>query len=188
MSSTRTWFRKGIEPGTTIILERPVRSEWKVVQKLNEYDYQMEEDNVKSGSSPSYSSTKLLCHDSTDPEKKAFMRIYMQIPYVNTESDDSAIRAQQASVFIHKELFAYKALTRKGSTITPRLLGYKESQQDSSGLVPGGFITWFAWEIVPGLRLGDDFGAAAFWDLESSEREQVRLTFLETLPYVNVPP
>ena len=147
----------------------------------------MEEDNVKSGSSPSYSSTKLLCHDSADPEKKAFMRIYMQIPYVNTESDDSAIRAQQASVFIHKELFAYKALTRKGSTITPRLLGYKESQQDSSGLVPGGFITWFAWEIVLGLRLGDDFGAAAFWDLESSEREQVRLTFLETLPYVNVP-
>jgi hypothetical protein len=148
----------------------------------------MEEDNVKSGSSPSYSSTKLFCHDSTNPEKKAFMRIYMQIPYVNTELDDSAIiRAQQASAFIHKELFAYKALTRKGSTITSRLLGYKEGRQDSSGLVPGGFITWLAWEIVPGLRLGDDFGAAAFWDLDSSEREQVRLPFLETLPCVDIP-
>jgi hypothetical protein len=105
----------------------------------------MEEDDVKSGSPPSYSSTKLLCHESGNPEKKALMRIYMQIPYVNTELDDSAIRAQQASAFTPKELLAYKALTRKHSTITPQLLGYKKGRQESSGLVPGGFITWFSW-------------------------------------------
>jgi len=81
-------------------------------------------------------------------------------------------------------LFAYKALTRNHSTITPQLLGYKKGRQESSGLVPGGFITWFTWEIVPGLRLGDDFGAGAFWGLESSEREQIRSIFLETLPKI----
>jgi hypothetical protein len=116
------------------------------------------------------------------------MRIYMQIPYVNTELNDSAIRAQQASVFTPEELLAYKTLTRRRSTITPQLLGYKKGKQDSSGPVPGGFITWFSWEIVPGLRLGDDFGAAAFWGLDSSEREQIRSIFRETLPYVNLPP
>ncbi|KAJ5431533.1 hypothetical protein N7445_009265 [Penicillium cf. griseofulvum] len=69
----------------------------------------------------------------------------------------------------------------KGSNITPKLLGYKTGTQDRSGLVPGGFIIWLVWEIVPGLRLSDIDGAGPFWDLESCEREQIRVAFLKAL-------
>lgn len=72
-------------------------------------------------------------------------------------------------------------LTEKGSNITPKLLGYKISTQDRSGLVPGGFIIWLVWEIVPGLRLGDGDGAGPFWGLESHERQQVRVSLLNAL-------
>ena len=79
------------------------------------------------------------------------------------------------------ELASLLDLTKKGSNITPKLLVYKTGTQDRSGLVPGGFIIWFVWEIVPGLRLGDSDGAGSFWGLESSERKQIRESFLKAL-------
>lgn len=81
-----------------------------------------------------------------------------------------------------EELASLLDLTEKGSNITPKLLGYKIGTQDRSGLVPGGFIIWLVWEIVPGLRLGDSNGADSFWGLKSFEREQVRSAFIEALP------
>ncbi|KAJ9202264.1 hypothetical protein DTO164E3_3193 [Paecilomyces variotii] len=129
--SSSYWFRKGPNPGTIITLDQPVPSRWKILEKLNEHDYQVnEEENHEYGF----------------------------------------------------QLIAYRDLTEKGSSNTPKLLGYKTDKQDRSGLVPGGFIIWLVWEIVPGLRLGDGNGADPFWALEVHEREQVRLAFLEALP------
>jgi hypothetical protein len=34
-------------------------------------------------------------------------------------------------------------------------LGHKAVKQGSSTPVPGGFITWLAWEIVPEVQLND---------------------------------
>lgn len=80
-----------------------------------------------------------------------------------------------------EELTSLLDLTEKGSNITPKLLGYKIGTQDRLGLVPGGFIIWFVWEIVPGLRLGDRDGAHPFWGLKNYERDQVRASFLNAL-------
>ncbi|RMJ28505.1 hypothetical protein PHISP_00632 [Aspergillus sp. HF37] len=182
MSSSRTWFRKGIEPHTIITLDRPEPSQWEILEKLNEHDRQLEEEDIDEGLPLSYASTKLLCRDPTDHAKKAFMRIYIQVPYANTEIDDPTTRSRQATTCTPPELTAYQALTRKGSVNTPKLLGYKKGTQDSSGLVHGGFIVWLAWEMVPGLRLGDQFGGGAFWALEPREREEIRMVFLKTLP------
>jgi hypothetical protein len=95
--------------------------------------------------------------------------------------DDADTRGQQATVYTPPELTALLDLTRKRSSNTPKLFGYKIGTQDRLGLVPGGLIVWLVWEIVPGLRLGDSDGADSFWGLESSEREQVRSVFIKAL-------
>ncbi|OKP09391.1 hypothetical protein PENSUB_5282 [Penicillium subrubescens] len=181
-SSYSAWFRKGPDPGTTITLDQPVPSRWKILEKLNEHDYQVNEEENDEYGFRSFASAKYLCCDPRARTKKAFMRIYIQVPHRKTEMDDADTRSRQATTYNPPELIAYRDLTEKGSSDTPKLLGYKTDKQDRSGLVPGGFIIWLVWEIVPGLRLGDGNGADPFWALESDEREQVRLAFLKALP------
>ncbi|KAJ5193974.1 hypothetical protein N7472_006440 [Penicillium cf. griseofulvum] len=62
-----------------------------------------------------------------------------------------AVSEAQPTTYNPPELIAYRDLTEKGSSDIPKLLGYKTDKQDRSGLVPGGFIIWLVWEIVPGL-------------------------------------
>jgi hypothetical protein len=156
------WFRKGIDPGTIIALDQPVPSQWQIVEKLNEHNYQLDEDDVRSGYRLSYATTKLLCCDPNDDTRRAFMRIYLQVPFRGTEIDDPDTRASQAMTIFPPELTAYQDLTKRKSSNTPKLLGYKASQQDKSGPVPGGFAVFLAWEMVPGLRLGSKKGPDAF--------------------------
>lgn len=107
------------------------------------------------------------------------MRIYLQVPIRGTEMDDAQTRASQAMQRTPQELTAYQDLTQKSSN-TPKLLGYKTTVQDNSGLIPGGFAVWLVWEMVPGLRLGNKNGPNAFWTLGDSEREEIRVSFVKT--------
>jgi hypothetical protein len=86
-------------------------------------------------------------------------------------------------MLIPQELLAYQELTSQNLGFTPKLLGYKTTTQDKTGLVPGGFVIWLVWEMVPGLRLGskDIFGSHAFWDLDDGEREEIRQHFERNL-------
>ncbi|CEJ58960.1 hypothetical protein PMG11_07599 [Penicillium brasilianum] len=156
--SYSAWFRKGPDPGTIITLDHPVPSRWKILEKLNERDYQVNEEENKEYGYRSFASAKYPCCDPRARTRKAIMRIYVQVPHRKTEMDDA------------------------GSSDTPKLLGYKIGKQDRSGLVPGGFITWLVWEIVPGVRLGDGNGADPFWAQERGERDQVRSAFQEAAP------
>ena len=181
-SSFSTWFRKGIDPGTIIALDQPLSSQWKILEKLNERDFQVNKEEHDDYGFCSFASAKILCCDPKECAKNAFMRIYVQVPHRTTEMDDADTRGRQATTFTPPELIAYLDLTQKRSSNTPKLIGYKTGTQDRSGLVPGGFIIWLVWEIVPGLRLGDSNGAGLFWGLESYEREQVRAVFIKALP------
>ncbi|OOQ89245.1 hypothetical protein PEBR_17005 [Penicillium brasilianum] len=181
MTSSLPWFRKGTDPGTIITLDKPLSSRWKILEKLNEYEDQATVEQNKAYGSRSFASAKFLCCDPQRRTPNAFMRVYLQIPHRRTEMDNADTRGQQAISWIPQELASLLDLTEKGSSITPKLLGYKTGTQDRSGLVPGGFIIWLVWEIVPGLRLGDHNGAGPFWSLESDERERVRLSFLKAL-------
>ncbi|KAJ5405279.1 hypothetical protein N7465_006563 [Penicillium sp. CMV-2018d] len=176
--SSSPWFRKGIDPGTIITLDQPIPSKWKIVKKLNEYDYQLDEEQYRFGVRLSFACTKLLCCDPKDDTKLAFMRIYLQVRFRGTEMDDAQTRASQAIKHTPEELIAYQDLTQKSSN-TPKLLGHKTTVQDKSGLVPGGFAVWLVWEMVPGLRLGNKHGPDAFWALGDSERDQIRASFVK---------
>lgn len=116
------------------------------------------------------------------------MRYYKQIPIEGTEAEPPTTRAEQAKFFCPIELKHLRTLTQKGSTITPRVLDSKEDKQDNTGFVPGGFVTWVVWEVVPGLQLGNDVGSAPFWGLGRDERDAVRQAFQESIWFVALMP
>lgn len=138
-SSMPTWFRKGIDTSTIISLDQHVLSQWKIVQKLNEHDFQLTEAEYQSGCRLSFATTKLLCRDPKDHTMHAFMRIYLQVLYQGTETDDANTRASQATTIIPQELVAYQELTQLSSN-TLKLVGHETTTQDQSGSVPGGFV------------------------------------------------
>ncbi|KAJ5237941.1 hypothetical protein N7489_008032 [Penicillium chrysogenum] len=181
MTSSLPWFRKGTDPGTIITFDKPLSSRWEILEKLNEYDDQATVEQNRAYGFHSFASAKFLCCDPQRRATEAFMRVYIQVPHRTTEMDDADTRGQQAMSWTPEELASLLDLTEKGSNITPKLLGYKIGTQDRSGLVPGGFIIRFVWEIVPGLRLGDRDGAGPFWGLKNYERDQVRASFLNAL-------
>ncbi|KAF9249887.1 hypothetical protein DTO013E5_8696 [Penicillium roqueforti] len=57
-----------------------------------------------------------------------------------TNTEMLAKSRSQARAWTPPELVAYKTLTDKQSEVTPRLLGYREEEQESSALVPAGFL------------------------------------------------
>ncbi|KAJ5184510.1 hypothetical protein N7472_009350 [Penicillium cf. griseofulvum] len=182
LSPSSPWFYQGTyqgtDPGTIITLDQPVSSQWKILKKLNERNFQASEEMCRRHNIHSYATAKFLCCDPKRPSRKAFMRIYLQIPVKNTEMQDPKIRSRQAT-----QLTANQELTQKDFSNAPKLLGYKVSTQDKSGLVPNGFAIWLAWEMVPGLRLGNKLGNDPYWILPAVEREHVRVAFMKALPY-----
>lgn len=172
-------MREVIEVGKVINLSHPKPSKWRILEVLHEHDYQ----KYESARVPSYASIKLSCDEIDGSGRRSMMRIVMQIPYFNTELEDSAVRAKQATTtrFRTEEFLAFLTFAKQGSTFTPPLLGYLEDRQDRLGLVPGGFITYYAWEAIPGMRLGDYTGKAPqFWTLDEKQRGEIRVAFRET--------
>ncbi|EHA18435.1 hypothetical protein ASPNIDRAFT_37962 [Aspergillus niger ATCC 1015] len=127
-------------------------------------------------------------HMDRDGPVQCHMRYYKQIPIEGTEAEPPTTRAEQAKFFCPIELKHLRTLTQKGSTITPRVLDSKEDKQDNTGFVPGGFVTWVVWEVVPGLQLGNDVGSAPFWGLGRDERDAVRQAFQESIWFVALMP
>ncbi|CRL27745.1 unnamed protein product [Penicillium camemberti] len=133
----------------------------------------MTERQLELGSGPCFAVFKYLCHSATD--KKAFIRIYFQIPIPGTEYQPPELRRQQgAPPREHLELQALKDLRERHCDMVPTLLAYKEGNQCSDGLVPDGYITHLVWDMVPGKPL--DTGQ--FWRPELALlREAVRTKF-----------
>jgi hypothetical protein len=101
---------------------------------------------------------KFLCHRADDPPKMAIIRIYLQIPIVGTEFQNSRVRAKQAAPpRTHVELSALKDLKGMKCDVVPDLLCYQEQVQDQDGIVPRGYATYVVWDKPPGgaSHLGD---------------------------------
>jgi hypothetical protein len=161
---------QAIQVGKVISLSHPKPSKWRILEVLREHDDQ----KYETAKDPSYASVELSCIEVRGSNRRSMMRITMQVPSLGTEEKDSATRAKQATEFRTAEFRAFLTFAEKKSTCTPPLLGYLEDQQDSFGPVPGGFITYYAWEAMPGIRLGDYTGKAPqFWTLDKKEREEI---------------
>ncbi|KAJ5193156.1 hypothetical protein N7449_004358 [Penicillium cf. viridicatum] len=154
------------------------RRDWVVIEKLSERPSPVTVEDFDVGMGPAFTAGKYLCRlaGAGNENKLAFMRIYKQIPLVDTELDSSSVRKAQASNLHdhgHVELDALKHLTESGCTATPRLLGYRIGKQDANDLVPGGYIMHLVWEKVPGDPLDID----EFWSLPYNKREFIRDKF-----------
>lgn len=83
-------FLRGLE-GTNITLNPPhepplhlPRQTWAIKKKLFERSQPMTQQEVTDGIGVPYAAANFLCHRMEDPSKKAFMRIYLQIPVIGT--------------------------------------------------------------------------------------------------------
>ncbi|KAJ6007481.1 hypothetical protein N7540_011457 [Penicillium herquei] len=149
------WFQTSlVSPGNIIKLHK----EWRVLHQVGQHDFQADASDLDLGAS-SYATIQLECQSGSTV---AYMRIYMQVPIVDTEFASYNERAQEATTIDPMELKALGDLTTKQSKYAPRLIDFGIQQQDSSALVPGGALVFVVWEIVPGVRLGDSLGADAF--------------------------
>jgi hypothetical protein len=84
-SPSSRWFHQGTDPGTIITLDQPVPSHWKILEKLNERNFQASEEMRRRHGHYSYATAKFLCCNPKKPSRKAFMRVYLQVPFKNTE-------------------------------------------------------------------------------------------------------
>lgn len=175
MADSKSWFPKSLKKGKIIRLAEPVSSRWKIVEKVNEHVEQYEDTELH----PSLASAKFLCRDasSSSNKKYAYLRIVQQIPSVNGEVSDHA--AREATEFTPPELKAYQTLKERQSPNTPKLLAWDQETQDTSGPVPGGWMTWIVFERVEGFPLGDEYGAGAFWEQSPDTQMTIRRVLVE---------
>lgn len=184
MDQSRSLFPKHLSrPGTEISIEGPTPSTWVIGEKIGEHVSQCTEVDLEDGLGPSYADANFTCQNVDHPDRRGFMRIFLQIPDAGSELDTPEERARQASYIAHRELEALNAFTEKGSQITPTLLASEERRQADGDPVPGGYITILVWNVLPGIRLGDNLGPDTFWALSLAEREAIRKAFEPAYKY-----
>ncbi|KAJ5725916.1 uncharacterized protein N7483_007273 [Penicillium malachiteum] len=158
-----SWFQQGsmrrfTAPNSIISLAEPIPTSWIVSEVTKEDDFQLSEEDF-SPDAESFASVKSKCTNS-QTTTTAIMR--MRFKFMD------ATRASQASQAKSEELKAYMILRDNpdASEITPRLLAYEETTQSVDDPVPGGFMTFIVWSIVPGIRLDSP---SVFWAMDSAE-------------------
>ncbi|KAJ5608929.1 hypothetical protein N7528_009496 [Penicillium herquei] len=176
MSSRFSWFSQGPMKGKYVkgaIMEtqHPTPRQWKILEVINEHDHQLDEEDINIEDKIfSFTTTRLHCCRLDAPGTRADMRVYLQVPWTNTEFESPVVMNSDPVV----------------SRFTPRLLGYEVTKQGNEGYVPGGFHTIIVWERVPGKKLGDEEAwgesmlQSPFWKLKRPLRDEIRTQFKDT--------
>ncbi|CAG8288206.1 unnamed protein product [Penicillium salamii] len=151
------------------------REVWVIAKHLEEHGTTMSQEDVDLGRGHPLTTTKFLCYREDDPtQKPAFMRIYHQIPVLDTEYSKATVRSRQAFPIMEPvELQALRILKKKGSQVNPAFLGYQLGQQEPDDIVPGGFFTCIVWDKVPGEALTSEY----FWNLNRQDCDSIRREF-----------
>ncbi|PLB48743.1 hypothetical protein P170DRAFT_425767 [Aspergillus steynii IBT 23096] len=153
----------------------PFRSRWTITQLISEYPHQQIVEHEEHDTEPklSYSRATFLCRNARNPSQQAFLRVYMQIPHRGTEDEPDFVRSAQAGTRTHDDIEAMALFHNKRAKHLPRCLGMKEIKQDILGLVPGGYMSYLLWEMLPGIRLNEK----RFWSFDKAERDAIREAF-----------
>ncbi|CAI7634572.1 unnamed protein product [Penicillium glandicola] len=150
---------------------------WIILEKLNEESNRLTKEDIAAELGPSDTTGKFLCRPARkeDDNRRAFLRIYQQVPIAGTETKKAAIRASQAveTPPDHPELIAFRKFTKLECDVVPRLLGYQQRQQDHDEGVPGGYVTYILWEKVA----GESLDLTVFWRLPFADRQAIRDKF-----------
>lgn len=156
---------------------------WIILEKLDECSNRLTKEDIANDLGPSDTAGKFLCRPASaeNENRRAFLRVYQQVPIAGTETKKTAIRASQAveTPPDHPELIAFQTFTRLDCDVVPKLLGYQQRREDSDDGVPGGYVTYILWEKVPGESLDVD----KFWRLSFSDRQAIRDKFRQVYTY-----
>ncbi|KAJ6020649.1 hypothetical protein N7540_006153 [Penicillium herquei] len=148
MESMFSWFCQGplkgqYVPGAIITTQHPTPSRWKILKVINEHKHQLNKENTIDPQRKNFSfvTTRLECCREDNLGTRVEIRVYLQVPWTNTEFEPSQVRAQQAAEWEPPEFRAYKIMNADAevSRFTPRLLGYENAKQGNEGYVPSGF-------------------------------------------------
>ncbi|KAJ5822575.1 hypothetical protein N7447_004915 [Penicillium robsamsonii] len=106
-----------------------LRQTWVIDKKLSEQFKSMMQQDVTDGLGLPLAAAKFLCHPKGNPNKKAFMQIYLQIPVIGTQYQSPQIRQKQAAKpQQHVELTTLKELKKYECDVIPDLLAYQERE------------------------------------------------------------
>ena len=155
---------------------------WTILEKLSEDSNRLTKEDVAAGFGPSDTIGKFLCRPASegDDGRRAFLRIYQQVPIAGTETKKASIRAIQADTSPdYPELIAFRTFMKLDCDVVPRLLGYQHCQQDHDEGVPGGYITYILWEKV----VGESLNLTEFWRLPFADRKAIRDKFRQVYTY-----
>lgn len=109
-----------------------------------------------------------------------------RVPRILDRDESPADRAKHALGMrlgpeTRREIEGLKRVTEAHCKMTPRLLGVKIEQQDETLSVrwwmPGGYVVYILMEKLPAVPLDYYY----FWDLDATEREDIRKSFKEGL-------
>lgn len=121
----------------------------------------MTQEDVNDGLGLPFAAAKFLCYPKETPTKKAFIRIYLQIPVAGTQYESRQIRQEQAAKpQPHVELTTLKALKEFECDVVPNLLAYQEGKQSEESIVPG-----------------EPLNAEEFWEQDFKSRQAIRNKF-----------
>lgn len=131
LSTVSTMTQVGFFPksrfgvGTKFTFQTPTSNTWTIRQKVSQHNHQVEEfdpDNVDFHVSESQA-TFFISNDSDPNGPLAYMRVYLQVPFLSTEFEPREVRSHQATQCLHQDIHALKFFHQEHATVTPPLLG-----------------------------------------------------------------
>ena len=156
---------------------------WTILEKLGESSNRLTKEDIAAGFGLSDTVGKFLCRPSSEKDdgRRAFLRVYQQVPIAGTETKKASIRASQAVTTPpdYPELIAFRTSTKLYCDVVPRLLGYQHRQQDHDEGVPGEYITYILWKKVA----GESLNLTEFWRLPFADRKAIRDKFRQVYTY-----
>ncbi|CAG8011149.1 unnamed protein product [Penicillium salamii] len=158
MSQTGFFPNSRFAIGTSIQFRWPKHTSWTIRAKISQHNAQTEE---LEPDDPDYrvssaQATFKVTNDDISEGAWAYMRVYLQVPFLSTEFEPAEVRRRQATTSPHGEVDAMLHFQKHKSTVTPRLLGFKRRRQGEDEFVPGGYKIAMVFERVSGTRLADD--------------------------------
>lgn len=163
---------------TTTTLRGTWVQTWVLGKYLSGDDHRYTQADAMDADTNSFTVAKFACHLDGDASVKGFIRVYRQIPNINTELDSPEEKRSQAAKKPQKHREFQALLDLRDSGVVPSLLAWEVGKQGDDGQVPGGYFIHFVWAKVPGKSLNSDVVWKVF-DLEKREniREQFRIAY-----------
>ncbi|GKZ16857.1 hypothetical protein AbraIFM66951_006349 [Aspergillus brasiliensis] len=170
-------------------------SSWTVTRKISEASDSYTQEDAECLCQFPVADARFECANVENPNNKAILEVYMEIPCVDTQGPAEGTYGTPYSV--ETILEAHKLLTLHDCKYSPGLIQYMEGTQSSEDrrfLMPGGKIYYMVIDKLPGVALGNRlisytedgrmFREGLFWTLPRIKRDHIRAAFEVAYLYI----